>query len=73
MNSLIISQAIIIALSLYFIVRVASRLPKVIAYSIYGFIATSTAIIFFLGFYHPETLIAVVNTVEGWQKVLKMG
>lgn len=73
MNGLIVSQSFIIILSLYFIVRVASRLPKAIAYSIYGFIGTSTGLIFFMGFYYPETLVVFVDTVEGWQKALKAG
>ncbi|MFD1030799.1 hypothetical protein [Metaplanococcus flavidus] len=71
MDALVVSQVIIIILSLYLIVKVANKLPKPIAYSIYAFMLTATALIFFMNFYYPETLVEWVDTVEGWQEILK--
>lgn len=71
MEGLVALQVIILLLSLYFIVKVANTLPKPIAYTIYGFMLTSTVLILFTGYYYPETLNVWVNTLKGWQDVLK--
>lgn len=71
MNGAMASQLVIIILSFYFIVRALSKMPKPIAYTVYGFIAVSTIAIFIMGFYYPETLQQWVDTVEGWQESLR--
>lgn len=72
MSMAITSQVIIILLSLYFIVRALRKMPKAISYSVYGFMLVTTATIFFMGFYYPETLQQFNDTLLGWQEKLRM-
>lgn len=67
MSITIASQLIIILLSLYFIFRALRKMPKPIMITVWSIIGILTVAIFIAGFYYPEKLMQINESVEGFK------
>ena len=71
MDSFLITQIILLLLSLYYILKILRKMPKAINIAVWSFLGVATIVIVLMGFYYPENLQEWNDNIKEFNSSLK--